>query len=220
MILEACVDSIDAGVQAHRGGADRIEMCSALDVGGLTPDSSALRQLLALDIAAYPMVRPRGGSFVFRPDETDRMSEALREFKDLGARGAVIGGLTDGGLVDRSLVQSLRTVAGAGMQLTFHKAFDEITDQIEALETLIDLGVDRVLTSGGAATAWEGRHRIADLVERARERIVIMAGGKVIPENAAHVVAATGVRELHFRTTDAAKVNAIRARVAAGDNTR
>ncbi|HEY4100572.1 MAG TPA: copper homeostasis protein CutC [Gemmatimonadales bacterium] len=217
MILEACVDSIDAGLQAHYGGADRIELCSALDVGGLAPDSSALRQLLALDVVAYPMVRPRGGSFVFRPAETDRMAEALRAFTDAGARGAVIGGLTDGGLVDRSLVQSLRAVAGPGVRLTFHKAFDEITDQIEALEALIDLGVDRVLTSGGAATAWEGRDRIAVLVERARERIVIMAGGKVTPENSAQLVAATGVRELHFRTTDAAKVNAIRASVAAHD---
>ncbi|HEY3935441.1 MAG TPA: copper homeostasis protein CutC [Gemmatimonadales bacterium] len=215
LILEACVDTLDAGWLVAQGGADRIELCANLEAGGVTPELDLLRAALArLAVPICPMIRPRAGNFVYDTAEIARMFADLGRVRTLGASGAVIGALTKQGEIERVVVARLRDAAGPEMRLTFHRAFDEVADQFTALETLIDLGIDRILTAGGAATAWDGRERLARLVERARGRIAIMAGGKVTPENAAELVAATGVRELHFRADGADKPRAIRARVA------
>lgn len=179
----------------------------------MTPGFDALARALALPIPVFPMIRPRGGGFIFHPGEVDAMAGALERVRALGAHGAVIGALTEAGDIDRDTVMRLRDAAGPTMQLTFHRAFDQVAGRLSNVEVLIDLGVDRILTSGGAPTAWEGRDQLARLVGQARGRIVIMAGGKVTPDNAAALVRATGVRELHFRTTGAAKVGTVRERV-------
>ncbi len=199
MIIEACVDTLTSALNAERGGADRVELCDNLGDAGTTPSHGTLRLVLErLAIPAYPIIRPRGGGFVHDDDEVAVMRADLRHARELGARGAVIGAITPDGDIDERLVATLRADA-PGISLTFHRAFDVCRDPRVALETLITLGINRVLTSGQAPTAWDGREVIAGLVRQASGRIAIMAGGGVNEENAAELVQITGVMELHVR---------------------
>ncbi len=217
MLVECCVDSRVSAHAATRGGADRIELCARLDIGGITPDPAMRDAALAeLSIPVFPMVRPRGGDFRYARDDIGAMVTELRRLREIGAQGAVVGALTATGDVDRDAMARCRDAAGTDMQLTFHRAFDDARDPFEALETLIALGFARLLTSGQRATAWDGRVLVAELVQQAAGRIVVMAGGKVTAENAAELARATGVSELHFRTVDADKVRAIREALGRG----
>jgi copper homeostasis protein len=199
VVLEACVDTLASALNAERGGADRIELCDNLGDAGTTPSHGTLRLAIQrLGIPVCPIIRPRGGGFVYDDDDAAVAEADLRHARDLGARGAVIGALTADGDVDERQVATLRNAA-PGMPLTFHRAFDVCPDPHAALETLIQLGINRVLTSGQAATAWEGRELIAALVRQAAGRITILAGGGVNEENAAELVHETGVSELHVR---------------------
>jgi len=183
------------------GGADRLELCDNLADGGTTPSHALIEWMVAnAGVPVFPIIRVRGGGFVYAPDEIDVMCRDVAHARALGAPGMVVGVLTPEGDVDREATRRLVDAAD-GAAITFHRAFDRCRDPHAALETLVELGVDRILTSGQRARAWEGHALIADLVRRADDRIVIMAGGGVNENDAAALVQETGVRELHVRAT-------------------
>jgi copper homeostasis protein len=198
VLVEACVESVESAVAAAEGGADRVELCDALVEGGTTPSAGSIRLARErLDIGICVMIRPRGGDFLYTDLEFEIMRRDVVTARDLGADGVVLGLLRPDGTVDRE--RTARLVDDAGpVPVTFHRAFDVSRDPMEALETLIDLGVRRVLTSGQTATALESLPLIAKLVRTAGSRITILAGGGITPANAARVVAETGVGEIHL----------------------
>lgn len=196
MIYEVCVDSL-AGVRiAAELNADRVELCADLSVGGLTPSIGTVER--ALEIAGpakvHVLVRPRPGNFSYDRDETASMERDIARIRAAGAAAIVVGALTESYDVDLALTE--RLVAGG--PATFHRAFDHVRDPLRALDELITLGIDRILTSGQRPTALDGAPLIKALHERAAGRIAIMAGGGVDPDNAAAILARTGVGELHF----------------------
>jgi copper homeostasis protein len=204
-LLEVCVDRVSTLQLAQQQGAGRIELCARLDLYGLSPGADLLAQ--SIDAARVPlcvMVRPRAGSFVYSADELERMRSEVRVLRERRVAGVVLGLLTPHGEIDAEATSELAALARP-LQVTFHRAFDRARDPSQALERLIELGVDRVLTSGGAPTAWEGRAVLRALVEQARGRIAVMAGGKVRADHAQALIDATGVDELHasvpFRLT-------------------
>jgi len=204
--VEICVETLDAALAAEAGGAHRVELCANLAELGTTPDEALLaRCVAALSIPIHPIVRVRPGSFVYGPSELAEMVRQVVRARGLGARGIVIGALTADGSVDGPATAALRDAAGS-LSVTFHRAFDAVRDQAEALEALVDLGIDRVLTSGGAPTALEGADHLARLVQQANGRIRIMAGGSVRPHNARELIARTGVRDIHARLDGADEV--------------
>ncbi|MFC6885828.1 MULTISPECIES: copper homeostasis protein CutC [Actinomadura] len=199
LTYEICIDSVEGAVAAERAGAQRVELCAALFEGGLTPTLGTVRAALAAvsRIRVHVIIRPRGGDFIFDEHEVAAMEHDTVLAREAGAHGIVIGALTPGGEIDRRVTERLIAAAG-GLPITFHRAFDMAADPFAALETLIDLGVDRVLTSGQDAGALEGAPLIAELVRRAGDRIVVMPGGGVTDRNVARIVAETGAREIHF----------------------
>ena len=210
ILVEAAVDSLDDALAAVAGRADRLELCANLGVGGTTPDRALLVQVLErVDIPVLVMTRPRGGSFVYTPAELDRMRRDIETALQLGAAGVVLGALDGNKHIDVEQTRSLLRVA-AGAPVTFHRAFDRTLDLFVALDTLVSLGVTRVLTSGGAPTASEGADMLTALVERAGDSIEILAGGGVRASNVRELVRRTRVREVHARCEgDADRIRAI-----------
>jgi copper homeostasis protein len=199
VLVEACVDAIDAALEAERGGAGRIELCGELLQGGVTPSAGLIAAVWdRIDIPLFVLVRPRAGDFLYTDDELDVMRRDIEQMKTLAVDGVALGALTADGDVDVERMRSLIELARP-MSVTFHRAFDFARDQDAALDALLELGVDRVLTSGGASTASEGATRIGELVRRVGDRMVIMAGGSITPTNVGEVVAQSGVREVHVR---------------------
>lgn len=199
VLVEACVDSVLSAVAAERGGAGRLELCASLADGGTTPSAGMLSAVKAATrLPVVLIVRPRGGAFVYTDAEIGVMRLDIEAARMLGADGVAIGALTADGRVDAHQVHTLVAAAGA-MPVTFHRAFDATRDRDQALETLIQLGVKRILTSGGATSALEGAAAIAALVKRAAGQIEIMAGGGVREEHVQELVHRTGVREVHVR---------------------
>jgi len=200
ILIEACVESPEGALAAEEGGAGRVELCAALEVGGLTPPDDLVAACVArLSIPVFVLVRWRAGSFVLNPSELAATVSGIRRVASLGVGGIVAGALTPDGRVDLAATGEMVAAAG-GLPFTFHRAFDEVTDQAEALEALIGLGVRRVLTSGGAKTAETGAGRLAALVRQAAGRIIILAGGSVRAHNVSALVQGTGVTEVHSRT--------------------
>jgi copper homeostasis protein len=202
-LLEICVDDIVGVHAAIAGGADRIELCAALALGGLSPSAglveAALNAARPAGVAVHAMVRPRGGDFRYDEAET---ALAMREAFALiaqGVDGLVFGAARDGVLDEPVLAAWVAAVRAGGrpVSLTLHRAIDVNDDPVAAVEVAAMLGFDRILTSGGAPSAEEGVDVIARMVARAGDRIRIMAGARVRPDNAAHLLAKTGVRELH-----------------------
>ena len=201
LLIEACVDTTQSAIAAQNGGADRIELCDNLADGGTTPSHGMTAMCLEhLTIPVFPIVRPRGGSFVYGDDDVEVMRRDVKHARWLGAHGVVIGALTPEGDIDERAVGVLQDAA-RDIPVTFHRAFDVCRDPVSALDTLIRLGVQRVLTSGQRATALEGREGIAAARRQAEGRIVILAGGGIDETNAATIVRDTGVTELHVRGT-------------------
>jgi copper homeostasis protein len=198
VIYEICVDSV-AGVRAAMAaGADRVELCGDLLEGGTTPSRGMIRQARTIaGIGLHVIIRPRGGDFLFDDDEFAVMQADIDTAKGEGADGVVIGLLTAEGVVDATRTRELIARARP-LSVTFHRAFDMTPDPFQALETLIGLGIDRVLTSGQEATVLEGLPLIAELVRRAADRIVVMPGGGITARNADRIVAAAKPREIHF----------------------
>jgi len=197
VLFESCVDSLQAAVASERGGAGRIELCARLDVAGLTPSLDLVRGCAgAVTIPVFVMVRPRAGDFVYTSGDIDAMVRSIGAAAAAGARGIVTGALGRDATVDADAMRRL-IAAARPLPVTFHRAIDATRDRDEALDALIALGVDRVLTSGGAPTALEGADAIARLVARAGGRMTIIAGGSVRAGNVREIVRRTGVREVH-----------------------
>ncbi len=200
ILIEAAVESLDAVLAAAAGGANRIELCTDLAHGGTTPDLTLLP--VQLPIPVFVLVRPRAGDFVYTDAEHRTMLEQISRAKSAGAHGIVTG--------DLSLDRTRDLIAAARpLPVTFHRAFDVFPDRSEALERLISLGVDRVLTSGGAPTAPQGAEQIRRLVIQAKRRIAILPGGGIDAHNVARLVKETGVQEVHFSVKDAEKVRGV-----------
>lgn len=214
-LVEAAVESLDDALSAVAGGAGRLELCARLDVGGTTPDLALIECVVReARVPVLAMIRPRGGDFVHSSAELARMHADVRDALRAGAAGVVLGALDATSRVDVAATASLVRAAG-GAPVTFHRAIDDTPDALEALDALIELGVARVLTSGGAPTALDGAEVLAALVQRAGDRVTIVAGGGVRGGNARLVVERTGVRELHARCEgDAARIRAIREAVS------
>jgi copper homeostasis protein len=203
MLCEICVDSV-AGVRAARAaGAARVELCSALLEGGLTPSQGMIRRARAEGVKLHVIIRPRGGDFLFDEDEFAIMRADIETAKAEGADGVVIGVLTAAGEIDEARTHELIAHARP-LLVTFHRAFDMTPDPFKALQTLIDLDVDRVLTSGQEASVLEGLPLIAELIERADDRIIVMPGGGITPRNVARIVAVAKPKEIHFAALETA----------------
>lgn len=199
VLIEACVESVESAIAAENGGAGRIELCDNLVEGGTTPSIGTIT--LARDCLGIPIhviVRPRGGDFLYSAREVETMQRDVVAARQADIAGVVIGALHPDGTIDQESTRALIERARP-LSVTFHRAFDLTRDPREALETLIALGVDRVLTSGQAPTAPEGEALIADLVRQAKGRIGVLPGAGIRADNAAAFIAATGVVEIHVR---------------------
>jgi len=196
ILLEVCVDTPAGLAAAIAGGADRIELCAALALQGLTPAPGLMAQAASAPIPVYPMIRPRNGDFCYDAGDLDAIRKDIDAVRAFGLAGVVIGANRPDGQLDLDAL-ALLVEHSKGLGLTLHRAFDLAPDQSVALEAAIALGFERVLTSGGALTAQAGAERIAELVEQADGRIGILAGAGVRPSNLAEIVRRTGVREVH-----------------------
>lgn len=197
ILFELCVETSHSALAGQRGGADRIELCAALEIGGLTPgEALTVATVQALSIPVHVLIRSRWGDFTYSAGEITQMRQQIKSVKAAGAAGVALGVLLANGRVDvvrsRELVELARP-----MNVTFHRAFDETPDLGDALEAVIKTGADCLLTSGGAPNVLMGAQRIAELVEQAGSRIEIMAGGGLRLDSVAEVVSRTGVGRLH-----------------------
>ena len=195
--IEVCVESVASAIAAERGGASRIELCSGLIEGGITPSVGLIESVRnAVSLPMHVMVRPRGGDFCYDADEFAIMQREIAQVKKLGVNGLVFGILTLAGDVDvgrtRELVEMSRPLA-----VTFHRAFDMTRDLFLALNAVRSTGANRVLTSGGEQTALQGSKVIAELVKQADGAIVVMPGSGIKPENAQWLIQETGATEIH-----------------------
>lgn len=196
--IEICVEGIDGLVAAQEGGADRVELCASLLEGGLTPSFGVVRQ--ALRVATIPfmvIVRPRGGDFLYSELEYETMLDDVRQCRDMGVAGVVVGCLTPDGRIDERRMDALVQQAGP-LSVTCHRAFDMTVDYDQALEALIRAGVERVLTSGQRDTALEGIEILKATHDAAAGRIKIMACGALDQTNIAEVLQRSEADELHF----------------------
>jgi len=197
IILEACVDSVEAAIAAQEGGADRVELCANLLEGGTTPSAGTIqRARKSLDIGLNVMIRPRGGDFCYSGVEFEVMKLDIELAKKLEANGVVFGILKQDGSVDTERTGKLVALARP-MSVTFHRAFDMAYDPYEALEDLIKLGIDRVLTSGQEYSVLEGLDLITDLVQKADDRIIVMPGAGITERNMQKIIEQSGVKEVH-----------------------
>ena len=196
-ILEVCVGSVESAAAARDGGAARVELCSALEIGGITPSIGLMQRVRKVEgVAMHVLIRPRGGDFLYNEEEALCMEQDIIAARECGADGVVIGALTADGNIDTTLCRRL-VKAAQGMHVTFHRAFDMCCDPLRALEEIIELGCDRILTSGQAATAAEGIALLAQLTAAADGRITIMPGCGVNSGNAARILQETGATEIH-----------------------
>jgi len=197
-LFEACVESLHEARDAAAWGADRVELCVDLEHDGCTPPRALVEQCCAIGIPVIAMVRPRVGGFAYSRAEVDAMCAAMADLAASGASGFATGALLGRGGLD--VAATTRLVAAAGTRpVTFHRAFDRLPDLEEALELLIELGVRRVLTSGGASSAMAGLDTLRRLVDRAAGRIEIVAAGGIRPFNVDRIVAATNAPAVHAR---------------------
>lgn len=196
MLLEVCVDHVEGMQAAAEGGADRIELCSSLDLGGLTPSAGLMAEARCLAIPVIALIRPRSGGFVYSAAEERVMLHDIECAASLGLAGIAIGALRPDGGLDVPMLRRLAARA-AGLQLTLHRAFDLVRQPATALEEAVDMGFTRILTSGGAPTAQAGAERLAALVAQSRGRIRILAGSGITPENVGALLAATQAHEVH-----------------------
>lgn len=197
--IENCANSVESALKAQEGGAYRVELCAGIPEGGTTPsygDIKCARKLLN-DTKLNVIIRPRGGDFLYSEIEQETMIEDIRMCRECGVDGVVFGCLTADGDVDMLLMRRLMSEVG-NMSVTFHRAFDVCKDPFKALEDLISLKIDRILTSGQEENAEKGIPLLKELVEKAVDRIIIMPGCGVNPNNIAKIAKETGAKEFHF----------------------
>jgi copper homeostasis protein len=208
VLLEACLETVEGAVAAEAGGAERIELCDRLDIGGTTPSRERIDQVLAaVKIPIYPIIRVRGGDFFHTDAEVEQMKRDVEMAASAGAHGIVIGILKPDRTIDTKRSREVMAVA-PHLPASFHLAFDAARDQMEALQAVAEIGIARILTRGGGKTALEGVDGLRRLVENAGS-VHVMAGGGVREDNAEEIVRRSGVREVHSKGT------AVRAIVSA-----
>lgn len=196
LTLEVCCSDIESVRAAIEGGAHRVELCQALSLDGLTPSAGMIQSAVETGIPVQVLIRPREGNFVYSKDEVLCMQRDIRQARRLGANGVVIGALMPDGSIDEEAVRRLIGEAD-GLSITFHRAFDVCAQPSDALERIIALGCHRLLTSGQAPSAIEGIPLLRELVEQAANRIIIMPGAGVNPQNALRILSETGASEIH-----------------------
>ncbi|PZR35688.1 copper homeostasis protein CutC [Caulobacter segnis] len=196
VLLEVCVDTPAGLAAAIAGGADRIELCAGLTLQGLTPAPGLMALAAKSPIPVYPMIRPRNGDFYYDARDLDAMKRDIDAVRTYGLAGVSIGASRPDGELDLEVLGAL-VDHSQGLGMTLHRAFDLVEDQSAALEIAIEMGFERVLTSGGAISALAGAERIAALVAQANGRISVLAGAGVRVSNVADLVRRTGVREVH-----------------------
>ena len=230
-LLEVCCGNLESVDAAVAGGARRIELCADLELDGLTPPMAWLRAVKEHypELTVHVLIRPRDGDFVYSPEEAELMALQIEAALTFGADGIVIGCLTADGDVDVPMMENLISVISSfnlaaeldrsdlchaandshffpgparHVSITFHRAFDRCRHPFKALEQIIGLGCDRILTSGQAPTVEEGAERLRRLRQRAKGRIIILPGGGVTPENAANILALTGCTEIHASASE------------------
>ena len=213
VLIEAAIDSPAAAERAVLEGSDRLEVCARLDVGGLTPSLELLRHCLSLGVPLVAMLRPRAGDFVYTGVDVQQVMRDAAAMRDAGAHGVVFGMLTPDHTIDEDAVTSLLHIC-SGMDTVFHRAFDDTPDACEALETLIECDVTRVLTSGHAPSAADGVDALAAIVEAAAGRVEVLPGGGIRAHNVAEIVRRTGAMQVHARATEPGVIAAIARRLA------
>ena len=211
--FEVCANSVESCLAAQEGGADRVELCAGIPEGGTTPSYGEIKiaRKLLHKAKLHVIIRPRGGDFLYTPLEMERMEEDIRMCRELGVDAVVIGCLTPDGEVDMEMNRRLIALAkddasswsASGknlnpMSVTFHRAFDRTANPMKALEGIISLGCDRILTSGQQPKAIDGLHLLAELKQKAEGRIKLLAGSGVNEENIRKIFDATGIHEYHF----------------------
>ena len=195
--VEICINGIESALASQAGGAHRVELCDNLLEGGTTPSAGMIalvQERLEIDVMA--MIRPRGGDFLYSEAEFAVMRENVKRMHEFGIMGVVFGILKPNGTIDVDRTRALLELARP-MQVTFHRAFDMTRDPYEALDQLLELGVERLLTSGQERTAWQGLPLITELQRRAGKEIIVMPAVQVTAENARALVAAANLREIH-----------------------
>ncbi len=198
MLIEVCVNSAISAIEAQKGGAGRVELCENMHEGGTTPSAGMIGFARNhLTISLFVMIRPRGGDFLYSDAEFAIMKEDIHAARELGADGVVFGILKPDGMIDVERMGQLVQIARP-MGITCHRAFDMTSDPFNAMEDLISLGIDRILTSGQQKTASEGATLIRELINRAQNRIIIMPGSGVKEHNIIEVIRNTGAKEVHI----------------------
>ena len=197
MIKEACVESLIDAIEAEKRGADRIELCDNLSQGGTTPSYGTIKLALStLKIPVFPIIRPRGGDFYYTPAEIEVIKEDIKICKSLGVKGIVLGILTADKKIDFKTLAEFMELAKP-MEVTFHKAIDELEDPTLVIDELINLGVKRILSSGTKPTALEGRDILNKMIEKAGDRLTIVVAGKVTKEILPEVSSLISAKEYH-----------------------
>lgn len=219
--FEICANGVESCIAAQEGGANRVELCAGIPEGGTTPSYGEIKvaRRLLTTTRLHVIIRPRGGDFLYTPLEIERMEEDIKMCHELGVDGVVIGCLKADGSVDTEQCRRLVTAA-KGMSVTFHRAFDRCNDPHKALSQLIELGFDRVLTSGQQPTAEQGIPLLRKLQEQADGKIIILAGCGVNENNIRKIQEQSGVNEFHFsaRTPVKSRMEYINSDVYMGDS--
>ena len=183
MIIEVCAESYEYAVKAEKAGADRIELCKDLHLDGLTPDyESSKRTIDTLDIPVFILIRPRGGDFIYSHEEFELMKRDILKFKKMGCKGIVSGVLNDDNTIDIKKTKELVELSRP-LEFTFHRAFDKVNNPLNEIENLIELGIDRVLTSGQKEKAIDGLVLLKQLNSISKNRIKIMPGSGINKSN-------------------------------------
>lgn len=204
--FEICTNSVESCIAAQEGGANRVELCAGIPEGGTTPsygEIATAREVLTRT-KMHVIIRPRGGDFFYSPIEIKTMLKDIEIARQLGADGVVFGCLTADGEVDLTVMQELMA-ASKGLSVTFHRAFDVCRDPRKALEQIVELGCDRILTSGQQATAETGIPLLKELQEQAAGRIILLAGCGVNEKNIHRIAEETGIGEFHFSARESIK---------------
>lgn len=197
MLLEICVFNMATAIAAEKAGADRIELCENYANGGTTPSYGYLKTVREqISIPVFPMIRPRGGDYFHSADEIEIIRKDILLCRELGFEGVVFGLLNQDGTIDRDNTARL-TEAAYPLEVTFHRAFDRCKDPLEAFETIISCGCNRILTSGQEPKVTEGLALVKQLVEQASDRIIIMPGSGLNSSNVASIIHTAGVTEVH-----------------------
>ncbi|NDV66008.1 copper homeostasis protein CutC [Bacteroides sp. 224] len=197
-LFEVCANSVESSIAAQEGGAHRVELCAGISEGGTTPSYGEIitaRRLLSIKL--HVIIRPRGGDFCYNELEAEIMERDIRFAKEAGVDGVVFGCLTPEGNIDIPLTQRLMK-ASEGLSVTFHRAFDDCANPMQALEEIIELGCNRILTSGQKPVAEEGIPLIKELVAKAGDRIIILPGSGISESNIKKIEMETKAKEFHF----------------------